>query len=292
MLEVVPRPAAWVDGSGVVRAANEAWRAMVGFEEGRRPSHECLSAEVTLLLADVLVGRAARGAADTPADGPGGRLWLRWHVAATPDGALVLAEDVTAEHAAAERLDAVLHHLPAAVFVLRHRDGRLVEASAEVETLCGVSRAEVVGKSAEHVAALRNKGVRRLLADAAEQPGVAIADRGVELRLPGGRRQALAAARVADYAGEPCTVLTLVDVSDRWRSQVQLRTRTQRYRLAFEAHPCPARITRADGEPFAANHAAAALGDAGVVTDSLPLDDGSGGPTGFVLHLLAPGDAP
>jgi diguanylate cyclase (GGDEF)-like protein/PAS domain S-box-containing protein len=156
----------------------------------------------------------------------------------------------------------ILEDSPSPIVVLRLADAALDYGNPAFLALLGIERGAVAGSSAEQLF-VDPSHVRSILA-ALRQHGHAEGE--VRLRAAGGRElDALMAARVTRFAGEPAVIASLVDITERKQWELALADSRQRYRQLFEAESdAILLIENATGRIIEANAAAARLYGYGV----------------------------
>jgi PAS domain S-box-containing protein len=156
--------------------------------------------------------------------------------------ALVLVTDVTEQVQAEttmqhleERFALVFQASPAALVITRLADGRYVDVNRSYELLFGWTREELLGHAPYEFGVYDSPSERDNVVEQLRETG-SMRNFDVRMRAKSGEmRDVLASVEVIDFAGEPCILSVVIDVSDYHRAQAALRQRETELALLAEA---------------------------------------------------------
>ena len=160
--------------------------------------------------------------------------WIRWEIQpwrkadGSIGGLIMFTEDISVRRQAAEmlregetRLIRAFRSSPVAVTIGRIRDQRIVEVNDTFSSLLGWSREEVVGRSTMDLAVFDEDAVALIRRTLDKQP--AIRDLELTLRTRDGEiLHGIASMETIEFQGEPHFVSTLVDITERKRTEAAL----------------------------------------------------------------------
>ncbi|MGD9903735.1 MAG: PAS domain S-box protein [Vicinamibacterales bacterium] len=158
------------------------------------------------------------------------------------------------------RFRAVFDESPTIVALLSLRDLRLIEVNAAWEAAFGIARADAVGRTSAELGLWVDPGSRqRTLDELAERGAVG----GVEAELQradGSRFWGLIHSRTLTIGDEPCSLSTVVDISERKQALLDLAESEARFRAVFDKGPIVMSLIRlADDRFVEVNDAALAM---------------------------------
>ncbi len=132
---------------------------------------------------------------------------------------------------------------PMPIVIARLTDGRFFEANDAAQKVFGYTREEVLGKTTLDLGVWAKPDGRDALINVLRTTGRAD---DVELQLrhkQGHLVDALYSARVVEFQGEPCSIATLHDVTERRRAEAAERASAQRFAQVFQSSPGAVSIT-------------------------------------------------
>ncbi|MCC6609369.1 MAG: PAS domain S-box protein [Burkholderiales bacterium] len=174
-----------------------------------------------------------------------------------------VGRDVTAEQRAeqalrdSEQLFAHLFHSSPQAMVLSRLSGLvLIEVNAAWCELSGLSRDQALGRTVAELDLLENPEARETIRRGLESDG-AVRDVQLRVRRPGGgAADVLYSGAVVELRGVKCVVGSLIDVSERNRTERELRESRRRLEAMFRGSPQPLAIsTWEEGRILAVNDA-------------------------------------
>jgi PAS domain S-box-containing protein len=252
-----------LDGSGAILAVNRAWR---DFARGNAPAGASVAEGANYLrvcdeatgedaetgrafaaaIRDVLAGRRAEFTREYPCHAPGQQRWFVGRVTSLdgdgPRRVVVAHDDVTERKRTEEalrrsesRLQAVLDHVPAAIF-LKDLDGRYLLVNRCFAELFGVTEREAVGKTdfdflPEDVAGTFRANDRRAL-----EAGGPVEVEEVARYVDGPHTSIVVKVPLLDDDGNPFAVCGIAtDITERKRAEQALREREEQIRLLLDS---------------------------------------------------------
>jgi PAS domain S-box-containing protein len=157
--------------------------------------------------------------------------------AGTPAGMIGVLEDVTDRHEAEAKFREIAER--ALVGILIVQDQRIVYANTQLAELAGVSAEDFVGKPAdwarERIHPEDLPGVRAAAAAASAEVAGTLRPISYRVVIPSGFRKVEQLARPIQHLGRPAMLVTLLDVTDRERTEEELRKAQRLESLALVA---------------------------------------------------------
>ncbi|NMM79414.1 GGDEF domain-containing protein [Acidovorax sp. SRB_14] len=133
-----------------------------------------------------------------------------------------------------ERFVRIFQLLPYPMGLTRRGDGRYVDVNAAWEQALGYTRAEAIGQSAISLGIYTPEG-RSALIDAVQANGRLESYEAVMTLRSGEQRTVLQSMRATEFDGEPCWLFALHDITERKRSEEQVREREELLSLTISA---------------------------------------------------------
>jgi PAS domain S-box-containing protein len=164
-----------------------------------------------------------------------------------------VSRDVTDQNALNEQFKAAFQLTPDFMSISRLRDGRYVEVNAAFERLTGLSRDQVIGKTATEVGVWHDPQERDALVQAIMAAGTIS---GYSIRTNGRNgqvRESLVNAAIFESRGEPYMIALLRDVTDARAAARALQESEARFSSLFDQSPIPMSYA-SDSDNFATVH--------------------------------------
>lgn len=165
------------------------------------------------------------------------------------DGAdyrVLILHDQTGQINAEERFERTFGANPAPALICRLSDLRYVKVNPGFLEMTGYARDAVLGKSAYELDVLEG-GDDKEVAVARLNEGQTIPQReGVVKLADGGEKFVIVAGQPIDMHGEPCMLLTFIDLEARKRTELALRESEERFSKAFRLAPVPMALCEGD----------------------------------------------
>jgi len=127
------------------------------------------------------------------------------------------------------------HFAPIPISVSRINDGMMLDANGSLLDFFGLSREEVVGRTALELGIWRDEAQRGQVLDALAREG-RLTDVAMKVTVRSGEaRDVLVSAVAIEVGGEPCMLSMARDVTERKSAEKALRESESRFRQLFEA---------------------------------------------------------
>ncbi|RDD93951.1 EAL domain-containing protein [Acidovorax sp. BoFeN1] len=133
-----------------------------------------------------------------------------------------------------DRFSRIFHLMPYPMGMTRQSDGAYVEVNPAWVQVLGFTREEAVGSSATKLGIFQAQDRARLI-DVARQTGQLDAYEVKIITRSGEQRTALQSMRATEFDGEACWLFALQDITDRKRSEEQVREREALLSLTISA---------------------------------------------------------
>ncbi len=176
------------------------------------------------------------------------------------------------------RFRAVFDKSPAIVALISLRDHRLVEVNAAWEAAFGIERTQAIGRTSADLGLWVDTEARRRAIDALLADGGITGVEAEMRRADGARFWVLINSSTTTIGGEPCSLSTLVDITERKRAQQDLAESEARFRAVFDKGPVVIALIRLSDDRFVE------INDAGIRAFGYARDEIIG-QTGLALDL-------
>jgi PAS domain S-box-containing protein len=215
---------------------------------------ETAAGAAAAIQADLAALRAGRPIDETPHPAPAYRkdgtlMWSETVMSplygedGKPLGLCGTTRDITARHRveealrqSQEQLAKIFSSNPGGIAILRQSDSCLLEANDAFLTILSYTGEEIIGRSAVELGIMTPEARVPIMAAVLDHGYV----RGMDMQIVGAQGQVVDvyfSIEQVDFAGEPCFLLLLVDVTERKRLEEALRDSEERFRLIVQNSP-------------------------------------------------------
>ena len=133
-----------------------------------------------------------------------------------------------------DQLFAVLRSCPVGITVHRGKDGTFVEANAAFSALFGYSREEAIGHTVDELNIVEADALERLRSQAKTRAPLDYSEAAVKTRTGELRYVLLGVARIV-LRGEPHSIISFVDITERKQAEESVRANNERFQIVSRA---------------------------------------------------------
>lgn len=164
-----------------------------------------------------------------------------------PESLVLVIQDVTERFSAEERFERTFNANPAPAVICRLSDLRYVKVNRGFLEMTGLTREDVIGRSAYEIDVLEGAEHKEAAIDCLNE-GRTIGQMESTLRIAdGATKLVIVAGQPIEVGDDDCMLFTFMDMEPRRKAEDALRQTEERFSKAFRLAPVPMTVSALDG---------------------------------------------